>query len=402
VAVLAGFGAERIVLGRGSAWRMALVGFASAAVAAVALAAVGPALARLGAPAAADLSAHLGAGLPHAVLALAALGAVAVAAARGHARAAAMGLVLLAWVESVAASGFALRPGAPEARLGLRGPGLAAATPGPRLIVRAQIPPRPHVTGWDDLDERTFTFGAGGGTDFNVGEGLDSLDFYGGFSPRRYAAVVEALGQDWPRAARRYALTHVVAPSDLADSERALAGATRLPELPGTRTTPFAVPHRAWASFPPRTDVAPSADAAVERVTELYAAGDRAAVVEAEAPLPAAEGRVLTAAREPEHVLVEAEADGDAVLVVNDAFWPGWKAALDGRPIPILAADGFVRAVAWPRGRHRLEMTYDPPELAVGLALSAAAAVVVALACLWLARHAVSGAARRPGAPAPP
>jgi uncharacterized membrane protein YfhO len=85
-------------------------------------------------------------------------------------------------------------------------------------------------------------------------------------------------------------------------------------------------------------------------------------------------------------VVVQGDAPGEAVLVVNDAFWPGWEATIDGAPAPILAADGFVRAVRWPPGRHRLEMRYQPPELARGLLLSLAGLAAVALAS-WRLRQ---------------
>jgi len=56
---------------------------------------------------------------------------------------------------------------------------------------------------------------------------------------------------------------------------------------------------------------------------------------------------------------------------VNDAWWPGWVAELDGAPAPILPADGLVRAVPFPAGRHRLVMRYEPWEARAGLALTA-------------------------------
>ena len=55
---------------------------------------------------------------------------------------------------------------------------------------------------------------------------------------------------------------------------------------------------------------------------------------------------------------------------MNDAFWPGWEARLDGAPVPIIPVDGLVRGVAWPAGRHVLTMRYAPPEVGRGLAVS--------------------------------
>jgi hypothetical protein len=57
-------------------------------------------------------------------------------------------------------------------------------------------------------------------------------------------------------------------------------------------------------------------------------------------------------------------------MAVNEAWAPGWKAHLDGAPAAILPADALVRAVAWPPGRHLLEMRYQPWEASAGLAAS--------------------------------
>jgi uncharacterized membrane protein YfhO len=102
---------------------------------------------------------------------------------------------------------------------------------------------------------------------------------------------------------------------------------------------------------------------------------------------------VLSVARRAEESRVEAESDGPGLLVVNDAWWPGWRATIDGRPAELLPADVLVRAVRWPPGRHTLVMTYAPPEVAWGWAASAAGALVLALRVHRAAR-------RRPGAPA--
>jgi uncharacterized membrane protein YfhO len=82
-------------------------------------------------------------------------------------------------------------------------------------------------------------------------------------------------------------------------------------------------------------------------------------------------GTVLSAQRKAGTVTVEAESDGPGLLVLNDAWWPGWTAEIDGRSVDIRRADALVRAVEWPPGRHLLTMRYDPPELWSGLLLSA-------------------------------
>jgi uncharacterized membrane protein YfhO len=96
---------------------------------------------------------------------------------------------------------------------------------------------------------------------------------------------------------------------------------------------------------------------------------------------------VLAVRRDLESVSVEAEADGDATLVVADAWWPGWQATIDGREVALFPADLVVRAVRWPAGRHVLEMRYRPPEVAWGWGLSSLGAASVALGVVLLRRR---------------
>jgi hypothetical protein len=85
---------------------------------------------------------------------------------------------------------------------------------------------------------------------------------------------------------------------------------------------------------------------------------------------------------EPERVVVRTRGASDAVLVLTDAFLPGWEATLDGAPVAVLRANTAVRAVVVPAGEHRVEMRYRPRSLPVGAALACigAAALVAALA----------------------
>lgn len=71
---------------------------------------------------------------------------------------------------------------------------------------------------------------------------------------------------------------------------------------------------------------------------------------------------------------LETDSDGAGYVVVTEAWFPGWRAAVDGRPAAVLPANLLFRAVAVPAGRHRVAMWYRPPGLRAGLWLSAAAA----------------------------
>ncbi len=60
----------------------------------------------------------------------------------------------------------------------------------------------------------------------------------------------------------------------------------------------------------------------------------------------------------------------DGYLVLSDAYYPGWRATVDGDPVPILRADVMFRAVYVPQGEHMVEFSFVSPALRYGLVLS--------------------------------
>jgi hypothetical protein len=54
-------------------------------------------------------------------------------------------------------------------------------------------------------------------------------------------------------------------------------------------------------------------------------------------------------------------------LVVSDIDYPGWKATVDGTPVPIVRANGLTRAIPVPPGQHAVEMAYRPDSFFSGI-----------------------------------
>jgi uncharacterized membrane protein YfhO len=73
------------------------------------------------------------------------------------------------------------------------------------------------------------------------------------------------------------------------------------------------------------------------------------------------------------------------VLVVSDAWYPGWSATVDGKPAPLLRADYALVGVALPAGRHVVELRFASRPTRAGLALSLLG-VIGALALGWYGR----------------
>jgi uncharacterized membrane protein YfhO len=58
------------------------------------------------------------------------------------------------------------------------------------------------------------------------------------------------------------------------------------------------------------------------------------------------------------------------VLVVSQAWLPGWTGRVAGRRIPAVRVDGLVQGIPVPAGRHQVTLRYDPPGARAGLAVS--------------------------------
>ena len=84
----------------------------------------------------------------------------------------------------------------------------------------------------------------------------------------------------------------------------------------------------------------------------------------------------------PERVVVETHLASPGLLVLSDAFYPGWRALVDGQESPILRVDHAFRGVRLEAGWHRVEFVYQPTSLRVGLAISGATAVAAMVICV--------------------
>jgi uncharacterized membrane protein YfhO len=79
-------------------------------------------------------------------------------------------------------------------------------------------------------------------------------------------------------------------------------------------------------------------------------------------------------------VVVRATADQPGLLVLADAFHPGWRAIVDGRPEPVLRVNHVLRGVALAPGAHDVEFEFAPSTLHTGVQLSVAGLALLALA----------------------
>jgi hypothetical protein len=92
-------------------------------------------------------------------------------------------------------------------------------------------------------------------------------------------------------------------------------------------------------------------------------------------------GEVAYRQRRPEQMVLDVSTERPCILVFGELYYPGWQAAVDGEPAPILKADGVLRAVAVTPGTHQVDLAYRPASVLWGAVISL---IALAAAIAWL------------------
>jgi len=80
-----------------------------------------------------------------------------------------------------------------------------------------------------------------------------------------------------------------------------------------------------------------------------------------------------------ERVTVQAKMSCDGMVVLSDTYYPGWDAKVDGKPAQIHEVDMAFRGVIVPAGTHQITFRYRPRSFIVGMAMTLAGLMGVAL-----------------------
>jgi hypothetical protein len=121
--------------------------------------------------------------------------------------------------------------------------------------------------------------------------------------------------------------------------------------------------------------VAPEQEAAWHLIHEAGFNPAEHVVIEEGAPLdlPASTaGEVQITGYAPDRVEIRVEGPSEGYLVLSDPYYPGWRATVDGAPVPLLRANYAFRAVRVPPGVHEVTMVFRPNLWLAGVAIAAA------------------------------
>ncbi len=105
-----------------------------------------------------------------------------------------------------------------------------------------------------------------------------------------------------------------------------------------------------------------------------------------QAGTPAGDGEASIVSYTPERVVIRARSERPSFLILKDAYYPGWQAAVNGEPAEIVATNVLFRGVPVPAGESEVVFWYGPQSWQTGLRLSLAGSLLWLLLALWTAR----------------
>lgn len=98
-----------------------------------------------------------------------------------------------------------------------------------------------------------------------------------------------------------------------------------------------------------------------------------------EQPDPNASLEVRTVDYGTDRITVQAETDRAALLVVSQAYYPGWTAVVDGTETEVVVAEAAFLGVPVGPGSHEIELTFRPRHLGRSALFLSFGCLVVAL-----------------------
>ena len=107
-------------------------------------------------------------------------------------------------------------------------------------------------------------------------------------------------------------------------------------------------------------------------------------------------GTASVVAEEPQRLTIDCDAPAVGRLLLADTWYPGWTAAVDGRPVAIDRAHGVFRGIRLAAGTHRIVFVFGPLSFRVGLGGTLAGIVIwLGLLVFGIRRNVRAGRYRR-------
>lgn len=84
---------------------------------------------------------------------------------------------------------------------------------------------------------------------------------------------------------------------------------------------------------------------------------------------------------------IDAEMESAGYAVISQSAWKGWRAAVDGKPVPLFRANSVFLAIEIPAGRHTVELRYLPRSFVLGATIAALTLLAILVAAIIARRR---------------
>ncbi len=255
---------------------------------------------------------------------------------------------------------------------GRKNPNLEARPAGERLAT-------PPLVQTILADQGVFRVDGTRGVRENYGTLYGVMDIQG-TSPLRLLSVDRLLKlppqRAWEAMAVRYVPTDRTAlevPSTIVAKGTDPAGPVNLHRLDNPR--PFArLVYRTWIEPDDNTALGIFSDPGYDARHTVVLPADPGVSLPAQPPDG---GQAQITSFAPEQVVLRTESPIAAILSTSLIDYPGWQAAIDGQPAPILRADTALMAVVVSAGSHTVQFAYRPQSYTIGALISVLTLIVM-------------------------
>ncbi len=215
---------------------------------------------------------------------------------------------------------------------------------------------------------------------------------WAGISPIRPAAWVAFDNQApeslrWKLIGMKYLITWkngaITRENELPPAERVAEGPAPLGDAKVYRM--FEIPRRAWLVYDYHTET-DSAPVFQQIGVSDFDPFKQAVLLAGSAPSLAghaehADNSVVVTEDWPGHLSLQISSNQPGLLLISEAYYPGWVASVNGQTTPVYEADGFFQALQVPAGQFTVIVDFQPMPFTLG-AIGSLLALLVCLALM--------------------
>jgi hypothetical protein len=82
-------------------------------------------------------------------------------------------------------------------------------------------------------------------------------------------------------------------------------------------------------------------------------------------------------------VVILARMEHPGLLILSDTYYPGWKAYVDGKEVPVYPTDLALRSVFVPAGEHEVKFVFSPDLFKLGSGITIASLALLVMYAAW-------------------